>query len=166
MIASEWKKHLLAQAIFVQTFSCLRGRKAILAVFFCVFVSRLVVRREWSSTPVPEGWVQVVRGPHPKSVQWPRVSKDGSSNSNHVSLERPHSRAVGVSRTSMVAKGSHRHRRQGSGRRTPTRRQLWHKSEFPSSIAALRAVGDDDDTAPSFREALKKARQQAVPLST
>ena len=32
--------------------------------------------------------------------------------------------------------------------------------------AALRAVGDDDDTAPSLREALKKARQQAVPLST
>ena len=31
--------------------------------------------------------------------------------------------------------------------------------------AALRAVGDDDDTAPSLREALKKARQQAVPLS-
>ena len=31
--------------------------------------------------------------------------------------------------------------------------------------AALRAVGDDDDTAPNLREALKKARQQAVPLS-
>ena len=31
--------------------------------------------------------------------------------------------------------------------------------------AALRAVGDDDDTAPNLREALKRARQQAVPLS-
>ena len=79
MIASEWKKHLLAQAIFVQTFSCLRGRKAILAVFFCVFVSRLVVRRGWSSIPVPEGWVQIVRGPRSKSVQWPQVSKDGEA---------------------------------------------------------------------------------------
>ena len=32
---------------------------------FCVFVSRLVGRRGWSSLPVPEGWVQVVRGPRP-----------------------------------------------------------------------------------------------------
>ena len=31
--------------------------------------------------------------------------------------------------------------------------------------AALRAVGEDDDTAPNLREALKRARQQAVPLS-
>ena len=31
--------------------------------------------------------------------------------------------------------------------------------------AALRAVGDDDDTAPNLREALKRARQQAGPLS-
>ena len=92
--------------------------------------------------------------------------RTGSSNRNHVSLERPHSRAVGASRTSMTARGSHKHRRLWSGRRTPTRRQLWHKSEFPSWIAALRAIGDDD-TAPSFREALKKkARQQTVPLST
>ena len=31
---------------------------------------------------------------------------------------------------------------------------------------ALTAVGDDDNTAPNLREALKRARQQAVPLST
>ena len=44
---------------------------------FCVFVSRLMGRRGWSSFPVPKGWVQLVRGPRPKSVQWPRASKEG-----------------------------------------------------------------------------------------
>ena len=46
-------------------------------LWVCVFVSRLMGRRGWSSFPVSEGWVQVVRGPRPKSVQWPRASKDG-----------------------------------------------------------------------------------------
>ena len=104
--------------------------------------------------PVPEGWVQVIHGPRPTSVQWPRAAKGNPS--NNVSLE-PHIRAVGASRTFRVARGSHRCRRQGSGRRTPKR--------VSKLEAALRVVGEDDDTAPNLREALKRARQQAVPLS-
>ena len=30
-------------------------------------------RRGWSTMPIPEGWVQVIRGPRPKSEVWPRA---------------------------------------------------------------------------------------------
>ena len=34
---------------------------------------RSMVRRGWSQLDVPTGWVQIVRGPRPKSVTWPRA---------------------------------------------------------------------------------------------
>ena len=33
-----------------------------------------MVRRGWSQLDVPTGWVQIVRGPRPKSVAWPRAN--------------------------------------------------------------------------------------------
>ena len=38
----------------------------------------LMVRRRWRPADVPEGWVQVDRGPRPRSVQWPRASQQPS----------------------------------------------------------------------------------------
>ena len=35
----------------------------------------LMVRRGWCSADVPDGWVQVIRGPRPWSIQWPRASQ-------------------------------------------------------------------------------------------
>ena len=32
-------------------------------------------RKGWSSMQVPDGWLQVIRGPRPKSVQWPVQSR-------------------------------------------------------------------------------------------
>ena len=32
-------------------------------------------RRGWKSLDTPTGWVQVIRGPRPPSVQWPRVGQ-------------------------------------------------------------------------------------------
>ena len=34
-----------------------------------------MVRKGWSQLEVPNGWIQLIRGPRPKSVQWPRVSQ-------------------------------------------------------------------------------------------
>ena len=31
-------------------------------------------RKGWSTMEVPSGWLQVIRGPRPRSVQWPRAS--------------------------------------------------------------------------------------------
>ena len=36
-----------------------------------------MVRKGWSQVEVPNGWVQLIRGPRPKSVQWPRATKEG-----------------------------------------------------------------------------------------
>ena len=34
-----------------------------------------MVRRGWKSFDVPTGWVQIVRGPRPKSEKWPQVGQ-------------------------------------------------------------------------------------------
>ena len=36
----------------------------------CIF---LMPRRGWSAMDVPSGWVQILRGPRPRSVRWPRA---------------------------------------------------------------------------------------------
>ena len=41
-------------------------------VSFCIFASRLMGRRGWSAMPIPDGWVEVIRGPRPKAENWPR----------------------------------------------------------------------------------------------
>ena len=90
---------------------------------FSVFVSRLMGRREWSAIPVPEEWVQVVR---PKLVQWPRASKDGKPQQPRQPTAGPWAPAAPL----WSQGASHRHRRQGSGRRTPTRCPWWHLESF------------------------------------
>ena len=111
--------------------------------------------------PVPEEWVQVIRGPLPKSVHWPRAPKDGKPQQ-----QQPGATQQGRWRQPHVQgrQGSHRHRRQGSERRTPTRRLPWHKSAFPSWRRHSELWGRRRHSSQS-REALKRARQQAVPLS-
>ena len=44
-------------------------------------------RRGWSHLEVPSGWVQVLRGPRPKSVQWPLAKGRNSSD-----VPQPHGR--------------------------------------------------------------------------
>ena len=36
-------------------------------------------RRGWSTADVPAGWIQIVRGPRPRSEQWPRASATRSA---------------------------------------------------------------------------------------
>ena len=33
-------------------------------------------RRGWRAVEVPEGWLQVIRGPRPASVRWPRAAQN------------------------------------------------------------------------------------------
>ena len=66
----KWMKAILVQA----------SRRKVSVLFasffnaFCFLVSRgLMPRRGWSQLDVPSGWVQIIRGPRPRSVQWPRA---------------------------------------------------------------------------------------------
>ena len=56
-----------------------------------------MVRRGWSHVEIPNGWVQLIRGPRPKSVQWLRPSKEGKPQQQVRQQVRP-SRPVGSSR--------------------------------------------------------------------
>ena len=38
---------------------------------FCVVRRRSVPRKGWSTDQVPDGWLQLVRGPRPQSTKWP-----------------------------------------------------------------------------------------------
>ena len=57
-------------------FFLLARKKSIEVCFFSPFASCksvLMPRRGWRAVKVPEGWLQVIRGPRPASVRWPRV---------------------------------------------------------------------------------------------
>ena len=102
-------------------------------------------RKGWSDALWSRSWIHALIGPRPPSVRWPHAAQ--SSTQQQGRWRQPH--------------------RNG--------RQVQPQADEKVSVAqervsklevAFRAVGDDDETAPSLREALKKARQQAVPLST
>ena len=60
------KPFILAQACL-----CSRGTGEL----FLLFVRRraAMVRKGWTKVVVPDGWLQVIRGKRPPSVQWPRA---------------------------------------------------------------------------------------------
>ena len=143
------------------------SRSQVLSLFFwfssASFVSRLMGRRGWSTMPVPEGWVQVIRGPRPKSVQWPRAPKG----LKHQQQRQPGATQQGRWRQPHVQgrQGQPQAPKTGIRAPHPDEKVAVAQERVSKLEAALRAVGDDDDTAPNLREALKRARQQAVPLS-
>ena len=53
-----------------------------------------MVRRGWSQLDVPTGWVQIVRGPRPKSVAWPRANIQPTK--PQVASAKPPQRRTGV----------------------------------------------------------------------
>ena len=75
-----WRRQaILAQAILTQAVVLLvRTTSDSFGFSFASPVSRpsrfLMVHRGWRSADVPDGWVQVIRGPRPRSIQWPRAS--------------------------------------------------------------------------------------------
>ena len=119
-----------------------------------------MVRKGWSQVEVPSGWVQIIRGPRPKSVQWPRASKEGTfqQQPSQPGASPQLGRWRQVPQSQVLKTGF---RAPHPDEKASAARERVSKLE-----AALKAVGDDDDTAPSLRQALQKARQQAVPLST
>ena len=46
-----------------------------------------MLRGGWKSAPVLDGWVQIVRGPRPKSDKWPKVGQHTARPGNSKSLD-------------------------------------------------------------------------------
>ena len=58
---------ILVQGIFSQDLRFVVGQ---VFSFFCCLMPR-----GWSKTPVTDGWVQIIRDPHPKSETWPKAGQ-------------------------------------------------------------------------------------------
>ena len=57
---------------FSQTWCCF-AHDEVWLFHFCPLIRRCVMpRRGWSTMEVPDGWLQLIRGPRPKSERWPR----------------------------------------------------------------------------------------------
>ena len=101
-----------------------------------------MVRRGWSQVEVPNGWVQLIRGPRPKSVQWPRATKEGKP--KQVIPQRQLKTPTASSRPSPEEVAEQAKKRVG---------QL---------LVATHALDPTDPARPALEEALKKARGLAT----
>ena len=52
-------------------FAC-AGGEVVVVFAFSLLLCPIMPRKGWSVMETPAGWYQVLRGPHPKSEQWPR----------------------------------------------------------------------------------------------
>ena len=71
-----WLKSFWLKPFHAQDGHCFRVvRQCVLFDSFCTPVRRcsIMPRRGWSTADVPGGWIQILRGPKPRSEQWPRA---------------------------------------------------------------------------------------------
>ena len=104
-------------------------------------------RRGWSAMDVPNGWVQIIRGPRPKSVQWPKAS-----------AQRPQRSPAQQTRQSVLT---------GSGvasvpslSRSPEIVAVEAAAEVKQLEAAIGVLGENNVHAKSLHEALRVARNK------
>ena len=109
-----------------------------------------MVRKGWTQVEVPNGWVQLIRGPRPKSVQWPRASKDGKPQQQPRQPGGP--RPAAVNKEPQKAKSPPIH---------PDERLARARVRVGQLESAIKVLDPGDPTLPVLQEALKKAQQQA-----
>ena len=113
-------------------------------------------RKGWSEAPTE--WVQIVRGPRPKSAKWPLAA-------GHSGAARSPSGKGGATAPVQCRRGSQ------DGSANPTRQE--GRGLPPDEVmanararvlkleAAIAAVGESDPTCATLREALARAKSQA-----
>ena len=114
-------------------------------------------RGGWKSAPVLDGWVQIVRGPRPKSDKWPKVGQQAV---------RP-----GNSKRSQSAAGDSTKQKSAwdvpllqAPSRPPDRVSAEATEEVHRLEAALSALGEGNPHAKLLVEALRIARSKAKVL--
>ena len=111
-------------------------------------------RRGWSSLPTPSGWYEVVRGPRPQSVQWPRRQQWYSS--NQWSGQWP---AVSESRRTPIRRRWHRN---NVPRLNPDEAKAAARTRVDRLETALAALGETESAeARGLHAALKEAQRAA-----
>ena len=102
-----------------------------MSFLFAFSVRRIpMVRRGWSAIPAPSGWYEIIRGPRPPSVQWPKKGK-GKGNQDDVGVQHRGGASI-----------------PGPGARVPGGR--WNRGDSQRSAkicslaGALAALGPED----------------------
>ena len=124
---------------------------------FCVFVSRgCMPRKGWSTLEVPAGWLQVIRGPRPPAVQWPKASRGQGQ------FQKPPvpSKKENKKQTERKVPGS-------ENRRGPPQVSPAAQDRVLRLQTAVNALGDDDSPeAKMLRDALRRhSRRSPRPQS-
>ena len=100
-----------------------------------------MVRKGWTKMDVPDGWVQIIRGPRPQSVRWPRAGQQEVPKRSQSAVSKPQERVPKQS----GAKGH------------------FAESKIGRIEAALKQLGQEPSDARScLEEALKKAKAEGV----
>ena len=116
-------------------------------------------RKGWSSLETPTGWYQVIRGPRPQAVQWPRQQRRSSSSwwqPGGLNQGRPpHQQSVKSSKGFAKPAVS-----PPSVRLSPDERVAEARARVARLEAALQVLGETSPEAQPIQEALRKARAQ------
>ena len=116
-----------------------------------------MVRKGWRTVEVPNGWLQIIRGPKPPSARWSRTKPS----------DKPH-RAPGVSPDSKQT-FTPQVRGPQIPRRTPESNRSAAAAKIARIQASIAALGDEDpEEVELLKKALMKAELQAKipPLET
>ena len=99
-----------------------------------------MVRKGWTKMDVPDGWAQIVRGPRPRSVQWPSASRQVPMRSQGA-ISKPREEAP----------------------KQPTPKGNPVESKIGRIEAALKVLGQEHSDARScLEDVLKKAKAEGV----
>ena len=150
----DWKCEPVILAQVAISFKLLFANATEEFVFFCIPVSRVMGRKGWSS--LPNGWVQVIRGPRPLSEKWPTI---GRTPDRKV---QPRGRWRRQSPDSSYGQPGQRFQPSTRGLAPEEVRQE-AATKIARLEAALLTLGPEDQTEKAVLEvSLRKARQQAI----
>ena len=111
-----------------------------------------MVRKGWTHLEVPNGWVQLIRGPRPRSVQWPRASHDQK-------IQQPQRQTGGQHQPTVLKKYAKPERVEAPLH--PDERMARARVRVGQLEIVLKAVDPLDPAAVALQEELVKAQSQA-----
>ena len=149
--------YILAQAILAQAISCSNVRLLARLASFAISLLHPVktspdAAQGWSTLEVPAGWLQVIRGPRPLAVQWPKASRGQGQ------VRKPPVPSKKVNKKQIERKVPGSENRRGPPQVSPAAQDRVLRLQ-----TAVNALGDDDSPeAKMLRDALKKAQQEVT----
>ena len=109
-------------------------------------------RKGWSSVEVPDGWLQIIRGPRPPAAKWPRA-KAQSTPAPRTSSTVTHRQPLSKSQTFQM---------QDRPRRSPAEVRAVASTKILRIQAAIASLGADMEEKSSLEAAVSRAQRLLV----